>query len=323
MTGNEIRKAFLDYFAERGHAVVPSGSLVPQGDATLMFANAGMVPFKRVFTGEERRAYTRAASSQKCMRVSGKHNDLEEVGRSPSHQTFFEMLGNFSFGDYFKKDAIDFAWDLLTRVFGLDPNDLVVSVLDGDDEAWALWRDGIGLDERRIFRLSEEENFWQMGDTGPCGPCSEIHKITDRKIFEKGGDPSGPGFIEIWNLVFMQYEQSADQQARRCPALDRHQHGLDASRALQGVETTTIWICYGADRAPRRSPAANAAVGRGGATCRARDRGYARACAFSSVTRAAVGRGGAAMLGACCGARRATACCSGSSGRSCSRSRTR
>ncbi|HTO06685.1 MAG TPA: alanine--tRNA ligase [Myxococcota bacterium] len=210
MTGNEIRKAFLDYFAERGHSVQPSGPLVPQGDATLMFANAGMVQFKRVFTGEEKRAYSRAATSQKCMRVSGKHNDLEEVGRSPSHHTFFEMLGNFSFGDYFKRDAIDFAWDLLTRVFKLSPDDLVVSVHESDDEAYALWRDRIGLEPRRIFKLGDGPNFWEMGDTGPCGPCSEIHKITDRKVFEKGGDPTGPGFVEIWNLVFMQFDQRAD-----------------------------------------------------------------------------------------------------------------
>jgi len=173
------------------------------------------------------------------MRVSGKHNDLEEVGRSPSHQTFFEMLGNFSFGDYFKKEAIDFAWDLLTRVLGLDPNDLVVSVLDGDDEAYALWRDGIGLDERRIFRLGESENFWQMGDTGPCGPCSEIHKITDRAIFEKGGDPSGPGFIEIWNLVFMQYEQSAGGKREPLPkpSIDTGMGLERITRVLQGVES--------------------------------------------------------------------------------------
>ncbi len=237
MTGNEIRKAFLDYFAARGHARVPSGSLVPAGDATLMFANAGMVQFKRVFTGEERREYSRAVTSQKCMRVSGKHNDLEEVGRSPSHQTFFEMLGNFSFGDYFKKEAIDYAWDLLTRVFKLPPDDLVVSVHQDDDEAYSLWRDGIGLEARRIFRLSDKENFWQMGDTGPCGPCSEIHKITDPAIFAKGGDPSGPGFIEIWNLVFMQFDQAAD--GRRAPlpkpSIDTGMGLERITRLLQGV----------------------------------------------------------------------------------------
>ncbi|MEX2205833.1 MAG: alanine--tRNA ligase [Myxococcota bacterium] len=237
MTGNEIRRAFLDYFAERGHTEVASGSLVPQGDATLMFANAGMVPFKRVFTGEERREYVRAVSSQKCMRVSGKHNDLEEVGRSPSHQTLFEMLGNFSFGDYFKKEAIEYAWDLLTRVFGLDPDDLVVSVHKDDDETYALWRDGIGLEPRRIFRLGDSENFWQMGDTGPCGPCSEIHKITDRAIFERGGPPSGPGFVEIWNLVFMQFEQAADgtRVPLPKPSIDTGMGLERITRLLQGV----------------------------------------------------------------------------------------
>jgi alanyl-tRNA synthetase len=236
MTGNEIRKAFLDFFAERGHSVQPSGPLVPQGDATLMFANAGMVQFKRVFTGEERRPYTRAATSQKCMRVSGKHNDLEEVGRSPSHHTFFEMLGNFSFGDYFKKDAIEFAWDLLTRVFKLSPDELVVSVHRDDDEAYKLWRDGIGLEPRRIFKLGDDENFWQMGDTGPCGPCSEIHKITDRAAFEKGGDPSGPGFVEIWNLVFMQFEQRADgtRVPLPKPSIDTGMGLERVTRVLQG-----------------------------------------------------------------------------------------
>jgi alanyl-tRNA synthetase len=236
MTGNEIRKAFLDYFAERGHSVQPSGSLVPQGDATLMFANAGMVQFKRVFTGEERRPYTRATTSQKCMRVSGKHNDLEEVGRSPSHHTFFEMLGNFSFGDYFKKDAIEFAWHLLTRVFKLSPDDLVVSVHTEDADAFALWRDAIGLDPKRIFKLGDEANFWQMGDTGPCGPCSEIHVITDRARFEAGGDPSGPGFVEIWNLVFMQFEQRADGSRVPLPkpSIDTGMGLERVTRLLQG-----------------------------------------------------------------------------------------
>jgi alanyl-tRNA synthetase len=240
MTANEIRKAFLDYFAERGHSVVASGSLVPQGDATLMFANAGMVQFKRVFTGEERRPYTRATTSQKCMRVSGKHNDLEEVGRSPWHHTFFEMLGNFSFGDYFKKEAIDFAWDLLTRVFKLDPNELVVSVHRDDAEAYSLWRDHIGLDPKRIFKLGDVENFWQMGDTGPCGPCSEIHKITDRERFEAGGDPSGPGFVEIWNLVFMQFEQRADGSRVPLPkpSIDTGMGLERVTRVLQGKTST-------------------------------------------------------------------------------------
>ena len=197
MTGAEIRRQFLRYFKERGHKLVPSSSVVPEGDATLMFVNAGMVQFKRIFTGEESRDYSRAVTVQKCIRVSGKHNDLEEVGRSPSHQTFFEMLGNFSFGDYFKRDAIDYGWDFLTNVLGFAPESLVVSVHEEDDEAFELWRNRIGLEERRIFRLPDKENFWRMGDTGPCGPCSEIHVILDNAIFEKGGDPSGPGYVEV------------------------------------------------------------------------------------------------------------------------------
>jgi alanyl-tRNA synthetase len=239
MTGSEIRQAFLDYFAERGHAKVASAPLVPQGDATLMFVNAGMVQFKRLFTGEERRDYTRATSSQKCMRVSGKHNDLEEVGRSPRHHTFFEMLGNFSFGDYFKKEAIEYAWDLLVRVYGIDPGRLVVSVHEQDDEAYALWREHVGLEARRIFRLGDSENFWQMGDTGPCGPCTEIHLITDRGAFEAGGDPSGKGFLELYNLVFMQFEQLAPGQRRPLPrpCVDTGMGLERMTAALQGVES--------------------------------------------------------------------------------------
>jgi alanyl-tRNA synthetase len=213
----EIRSQFLRFFEARGHRVVASSSLVPADDPTLMFANAGMVPFKRLFLGEEKRDYQRAASSQKCMRVSGKHNDLEDVGRSLKHHTFFEMLGNFSFGDYFKAEAIEWAWELLTTVYRLDPDQLVVSVLHDDDEAYALWRDRVGLPERRIFRLPESENFWQMGDTGPCGPCSEIHFILDRAAFLGGADPSQDGFIEIYNLVFMQFEQAAGGKRRPLP----------------------------------------------------------------------------------------------------------
>jgi alanyl-tRNA synthetase len=217
MTGNEIRQTFLRYFEGKDHRVVASSSLVPERDPTLMFTNAGMVQFKRIFLGEEVRDYKRAATVQKCLRVSGKHNDLENVGRTPRHHTFFEMLGNFSFGDYFKKEAITDAWDLLTRVFGIDPERLVVSVFREDDDAFALWRDEIGIPERRIFRLDEKENFWQMGDTGPCGPCSEIHLIVDEDAFQSGADPSGEGFLEIWNLVFMQFEQTADGERRPLP----------------------------------------------------------------------------------------------------------
>jgi alanyl-tRNA synthetase len=235
----EIRSAFLRFFEERGHRVVPSASLVPERDPTLMFANAGMVPFKRVFLGEEDRGYRRAVSSQKCMRVSGKHNDLEEVGRSPSHQTLFEMLGNFSFGDYFKKEAIDYAWEFLTTVLRLDPDDLVVSVFREDDEAYALWRERIGLPEKRIFRLGESENFWQMGESGPCGPCSEIHRVLDRKAFQAGADPSQAGFIEIWNLVFMQFDQAPDGTRRPLPkpSIDTGMGLERVTRIIQGVDS--------------------------------------------------------------------------------------
>ena len=235
----EIRKSFLDYFEERGHRVVASGSLLPEGDPTLLFVNAGMVPLKRVFLGEETRDYNRAASSQKCMRVSGKHNDLENVGRTPGHNTFFEMLGNFSFGDYFKREAIEYGWDYLTRVAEIDPSRLVVSVLREDDDAYALWRDHIGLPEDRIFRLAEKENFWQMGETGPCGPCSEIHLIVDEEAFRAGRDPSEDGFIELWNLVFMQYEQTAagERKPLPSPSIDTGM-GLDRlATVLQGVQS--------------------------------------------------------------------------------------
>jgi len=173
--GHEIRESFLRFFEARSHRVVASSSLIPESDPTLMFTNAGMVQFKRVFTGEETRGYTRAATAQKVMRVSGKHNDLENVGRTPRHHTFFEMLGNFSFGDYFKQEAIEWAWELLTQVYGLRSEDLAVSVFREDDEAHAIWANRIGVPEAKVYRLDEKENFWSMGDTGPCGPCSEIH----------------------------------------------------------------------------------------------------------------------------------------------------
>ncbi len=239
MKGAEIRKAFLRYYEELGHQVVPSASVVPQNDPSLMFVNAGMVPFKRVFTGEETRPYSRAASAQKCLRVSGKHNDLEEVGRTPSHHTFFEMLGNFSFGDYWKREAIEYGWGFVTGVLGLDPDDLVVSVLHEDDETYDLWREIAGLEERRIFRLPDAENFWQMGDTGPCGPCTEIHHIVDRDIFEAGGDPSGEGYTEFYNLVFMQFEQSPDGERTPLPkpCVDTGLGLERASQMLQGVES--------------------------------------------------------------------------------------
>jgi alanyl-tRNA synthetase len=212
LAAREIREEFLAYFESRGHQRVASASLVPEADPTLMFVNAGMVPFKRLFLGEETRPYTRATSSQKVMRVSGKHNDLENVGRTPRHHTFFEMLGNFSFGDYFKEQAIEFAWELLTERMHLAPEHLVVSVFREDDVAAAIWERNIGLAPEKIFRLDEDENFWSMGETGPCGPCSEIHfdfgAVRGEPLVGDPSDDSGR-FLEIWNLVFMQFNRDA------------------------------------------------------------------------------------------------------------------
>ncbi len=211
MTGvNEIRRAFLEYFKAEGHEVVPSSPLVPRNDPSLMFTNAGMVQFKNVFTGQETRPYSRAASSQKCVRAGGKHNDLDNVGYTARHHTFFEMLGNFSFGDYFKENAIEFAWRLITREFGLDAKRLSVTVYHEDDEAYDIWKKLTGFGDDRIIRIATKDNFWQMGDTGPCGPCTEIFYDHGPKI--PGGPPGSPDadgdrFIEIWNLVFMQFEQ--------------------------------------------------------------------------------------------------------------------
>jgi alanyl-tRNA synthetase len=213
LSAGEIRRTFLRFFEERGHRVVASASLIPEGDPTLLFTNAGMVPFKNVFLGDEARDYRRAASSQKCIRVSGKHNDLENVGRTPRHHTFFEMLGNFSFGDYFKREAIDLAWELVTEEWGIDPARLVATVFRDDDEAYDLWRDGIGLPAERVMRLDEAENFWSMGDTGPCGPCAEIHVDfgVNPNCKNEVCDPSCDcgRWLEIWNLVFMQYDRDA------------------------------------------------------------------------------------------------------------------
>jgi alanyl-tRNA synthetase len=216
-TASQIRSRFLKFFAARGHQVVPSSSLIPAQDPTLLFANAGMNQFKDLFLGRETRAYARAATSQKCMRVSGKHNDLEQVGRTPRHHTFFEMLGNFSFGDYFKKDAVGFAWELLTGAgeYALPKDRLYITVFREDDEAFALWRDGIGVPAARISRLDEKDNFWSMGDTGPCGPCSEIHFDRGRGEGRCTQSPCGPGcdcgrYMEIWNLVFMQFDRNVD-----------------------------------------------------------------------------------------------------------------
>nr|Q01XA0.1 RecName: Full=Alanine--tRNA ligase; AltName: Full=Alanyl-tRNA synthetase; Short=AlaRS [Candidatus Solibacter usitatus Ellin6076] len=221
MTGHEIRQRFLDFFAERGHRVVRSSSLVPANDPTLLFTNAGMNQFKDVFLGQEKRDYVRAASSQKCVRAGGKHNDLENVGYTRRHHTFFEMLGNFSFGDYFKADAIAYAWDLITKDYGLPKEKLYVTVFREDDEAEELWQKVTGIPKSRIFRLDEKDNFWQMGETGPCGPCSEIHYDLGIEAAEPGReheqfpDDAGGRFVEIWNLVFMQYDR--DQSGKLNP----------------------------------------------------------------------------------------------------------
>ena len=222
---NGIRATFLDFFAGNDHVIVPSSPLVPRNDPTLMFTNAGMVQFKNVFTGQENRPYTRAATSQKCVRAGGKHNDLDNVGYTARHLTFFEMLGNFSFGDYFKETAIELAWRLITKEFGLPASRLCVTVYADDDEAHGLWRKIAGLPEDRIIRIASSDNFWSMGDTGPCGPCSEI--FFDHGPGIPGGPPGskdqdGDRFVEIWNLVFMQYDQRApgDRVALPKPSID-------------------------------------------------------------------------------------------------------
>ncbi|MGH7104008.1 MAG: alanine--tRNA ligase, partial [Acetobacteraceae bacterium] len=209
-SSNDIRATFLDYFTRNGHTVVPSSSLVPRNDPTLLFTNSGMVQFKNVFTGQEKRPYSRAASAQKCVRAGGKHNDLDNVGYTARHHTFFEMLGNFSFGDYFKEQAIAYAWELVTRDFGLPKDRLSVTVFAEDDDAALFWRKISGLPEGRIVRIPTSDNFWRMGDTGPCGPCSEI--FYDHGPDFPGGPPGsaeadGDRFVEIWNLVFMQFEE--------------------------------------------------------------------------------------------------------------------
>src|SRR5205807_960086 len=226
MTGAEVREAFLKYFEQKGHTRVPSSPLVPVGDQTLLFTNAGMVQFKGVFLGEERRAYARATTCQKCVRAGGKHNDLENVGHTARHHTFFEMLGNFSFGDYFKADAIAFAWELMTKDFGLDKSRLKATVFTDDDDAFTLWKKVAGLAEDRIERLGEKDNFWAMGDTGPCGPCSELHFHQGDHLpcAEEGAGRRCQGvacecdrWLEIWNLVFMQYNRDASGRMTPLP----------------------------------------------------------------------------------------------------------
>jgi alanyl-tRNA synthetase len=237
---NQIRQTFLDYFARQGHEVVSSSSLVPHNDPTLMFTNAGMVQFKNVFTGAETRPYNRAVSSQKCVRAGGKHNDLDNVGYTARHHTFFEMLGNFSFGNYFKAEAIEFAWKLITEDYGIDKNRLMATVYIDDDEAFDLWKKIAGLPESKIARIAGSDNFWSMGDTGPCGPCTEIFYDHGDHIW--GGPPGTPEedgdrFVEIWNLVFMQFDQSADGTRTRLPkpSIDTGMGLERVAAVLQGV----------------------------------------------------------------------------------------
>ncbi len=229
---SDIRSHFLDYFVRGGHTEVASSPLVPQNDPTLMFTNSGMVQFKNVFTGLERRDYSRAVTSQKCVRAGGKHNDLENVGYTARHHTFFEMLGNFSFGDYFKEQAISQAWELMTAEFGLAADKLLVTIYHEDEEAARLWRKIAGLPDERIIRIATSDNFWSMGDTGPCGPCSEI--FYDHGPHIAGGPPGsadedGDRFIEIWNLVFMQYEQTETDR------LDLPRPSIDTGMGLERI----------------------------------------------------------------------------------------
>ena len=239
-TVNQVRSTFLDFFARNGHEVVPSSPLVPRNDPTLMFTSAGMVQFKSVFTGQEKRPYTRAATAQKCVRAGGKHNDLDNVGYTARHHTFFEMLGNFSFGDYFKERAIPLAWELVTKVYGLDAKRLLITIYHTDEDAYRIWKKVTGFADDRIIRIATSDNFWSAGDTGPCGPCSEIFYDHGPKI--AGGPPGsadadGDRFIEIWNLVFMQYEQRGpgDRVDLPKPSIDTGMGLERISAVLQGV----------------------------------------------------------------------------------------
>src|SRR6185295_18568450 len=272
MTGNEIRKSFLEYFRARGHTVVKSSSLVPEKDPTLLFTNAGMVQFKNVFLGVERLPYVRAASAQKCLRISGKHNDLEAVGRDTYHHTFFEMLGNWSFGDYYKAEAITWAWDLLTREWQLPKDRLYATVYLNDDEAERLWLKISGLPAERVRRFGEKENFWEMGETGPCGPCSEIHLDRGPEACDRQDVPGHEcrvngdcaRYIELWNLVFIQYNRKENRELEELPSkhvdtgmgLERitavlqnvlSNYDIDYMRALTATTERIAGKKYGAD----------------------------------------------------------------------------
>ena len=238
MKTSEVREKFLNYFSDRDHAVLPSSPSIPHGDKTLLFTNAGMVQFKDIFTGRQESSHPRATTVQKCVRAGGKHNDLDNVGYTSRHLTLFEMLGNFSFGDYFKKEAITYAWELITEGYGLDPSTLWATVFREDDEAWELWKEISGLPDERIVRLGEKDNYWSMGDVGPCGPCSEI--LLDRgDAFGEADVENGERFFEIWNLVFMQFSQSADGEKTPLPrpSIDTGMGLERMAMIMQGVDT--------------------------------------------------------------------------------------
>src|SRR3954470_12722215 len=242
-TADELRSAFTVFFAERAHTVVPSASLIPH-DPTVLFTVAGMVPFKPYFVGDETAPYRRATSVQKCARAGGKHNDLDDVGRTSRHLVFFEMLGNFSFGDYFKAAAIPWAWELVTETLGFDGDRIWITVHTSDDEAEQIWHDAVGVPMERIQRLGDADNFWQMGDTGPCGPCSELHIDKGPAFGPDGGpqaDPAGERFLEFWNLVFMQYDQAPDGSRTPLP-----KPSIDTGAGLERMlmllqDAPTIW----------------------------------------------------------------------------------
>ncbi|MBM3296860.1 MAG: alanine--tRNA ligase, partial [Candidatus Aminicenantes bacterium] len=243
MKAQDVRLAFVDFFARRGHRVVPSSSLLPKDDPSLLFTNAGMNQFKNIFLGREQRSYKRAVSVQKCLRVSGKHNDLEQVGRTPKHHTFFEMLGNFSFGDYFKAEAVSFAWELVTEVFRLPSERLYITVYREDEEAFRLWNERVGVPAERIFRFGKKDNYWSMGETGPCGPCSEVHydrggdglSGSPRSLIESGSER----MVELWNLVFMQFEQDASGRLLPLPS-----PSIDTGMGLERM-TAALQGCAG------------------------------------------------------------------------------
>ncbi len=240
LTTNEVRTKFLDYFAKNGHEIIASSPLIPHNDPTLMFTNAGMNQFKNYFTGAEVPKFKRAATSQKCVRAGGKHNDLDNVGFTARHHTFFEMLGNFSFGDYFKEEAIFYAWNLLTKELQINKDKLLVTVYHTDDEAANLWKKIAGLTDEKIIRIATDDNFWSMGDVGPCGPCSEIFFDHGDKIFGDvpgSKDQDGDRFIEIWNLVFMQFEKHKDGKMTPLPkpCIDTGMGLERVTSVLQGV----------------------------------------------------------------------------------------